>query len=141
MSTEGLWHARSAAFAVFEDPDPEVVASDVAIEECSLFMADDFPAASQLPPGSSNATIALHSDSPPVPSSLDPSSTTIVHHPRRHCVIPHLRSRGQRSSEFKFLPMLPPFPGRGVAPVLVITVDHLRQVADFLDIAFGDIML
>jgi len=60
MSTEGLWLARSVAFAVFKDPDPEVVASDVAIEECSLFMADDFPAASQLPPGSPNSTIGPH---------------------------------------------------------------------------------
>jgi len=45
---ESLWCACGAAFAVFKNPVPEVMASGVAIEECSLFILDDLPAASQL---------------------------------------------------------------------------------------------
>jgi len=139
---ECLWRARGAAFPVFKDTEPEVMASNVTIEECSLFIADELPAASQLPPGSLNAIIAPHSGSPVARSSIGPPSTTTVDHPRRHrVVVPHLWCQGQCPSEFKSLPMLPLWPVKEAAPVFITTVDDLRQVADFLDIAFEDIML
>ena len=68
---ECLWHARGAAFPVFKDSEPEVMASDVTIEECSLFIADELPAASQLPSGSPNAIIGPHPGSSVARSSLD----------------------------------------------------------------------
>jgi len=139
---EYLWHARGAAFPVFKDSEPEVMASDVTIEECSLFIADELPAASQLLSGSPNATIGPHSGSPVVHSSLGSPSTTTVDHLRCHCVVvPHLWCRGRRPPEFKSLPMLLLLPVKEATPVLITTVDHLRQVADFLDTAFEDIML
>jgi len=36
--------------------------------------------------------------------------------------------------------MVPLWPVKEAAPVLITTIDHFKQVADFLDIAFEDIM-